>query len=126
METFKKDTRVFACKVGNFLKDNRKTIFSMGILFGAACVFGPDAMAANENYDSAFANMYGTMNKFQEFMTGPAPKAIGTIGIGMVGASWAFNIENQITKAGLRLFGGTGAAIGATNLISLAGTALVK
>lgn len=127
METLKMNkARVFAGKVGKFVKDNRRTILALSVLIGASCVLGPDAMAAKEDADDAFKNMVNTMNKFEEFMTGPVPKAIGTIGIGMVGASWAFNIENQITKAGLRLFGGTGAAIGASSLVGLAGTALIK
>lgn len=127
METLeKKNIKAIAGKTGKFLKDNRRTLLSLGILFGAACFFGPEAMATSANNDPAFNQIVAPMTKFETFMTGPVPKAIGTIGIGMVGASWAFNIENQITKAGLRLFGGTAAAVGASSLIGISGAALIK
>ena len=109
-----------------WLVKHRRTIAAFCVVAGAAAVFGPDVLAAESESVAGFEKLQEPMKKFKDFMVGPVPKAIGTMGIGMVGASWAFNIENQITKAGLRLFGGTAAGLGATSLVGIAGTFLVR
>jgi len=106
--------------IKKFVSENKVPMIQLGVMVAIAAV-SMDASFANDIGDVAgengFSTLTGPMNKMKNFMTGPAPKAIGTIGVGIAGASWALNIENQVTKAGMRLLGGTGAAIGAGSLL---------
>jgi len=109
--------------VKTFISKNRVPMVQCALMVGVVAV-GTDCALANSigsKVDNAGINsidaLINPMNNMMNFMTGPAPKAIGTVGIGIAGASWALNIENQITKAGMRLLGGTGAAIGGASVL---------
>ena len=104
-----------------FLKRNKGTFVQMGIIAGTVALMGDTTYAGlTGTSGSAFSVIETPLQNFQQFMTGSVPKAIGTIGCGIVGASWAMNIENQMTKAGMRVIGGTAAAMGAGSLIASA------
>lgn len=104
-----------------FLKRNKGTLVQMGIIAGTVAVMGDTTYAGlSASSGTAFSVIETPLQNFQTFMTGSVPKAIGTIGCGIVGASWAMNIENQMTKAGMRVIGGTAAAMGAGSLIASA------
>ena len=104
-----------------FLKRNKGTFVQMGIIAGTVAIMGNTTYAGlASGQGGAFGVIETPLQNFQTFMTGSVPKAIGTIGCGIVGASWAMNIENQMTKAGMRVIGGTAAAMGAGSLIASA------
>ncbi|WP_302359213.1 TrbC/VirB2 family protein [uncultured Mitsuokella sp.] len=104
-----------------FLKRNKGTFVQMGIIAGTVAIMGDTTYAGlASGQGGAFGVIETPLQNFQTFMTGSVPKAIGTIGCGIVGASWAMNIENQMTKAGMRVIGGTAAAMGAGSLIASA------
>ena len=103
-----------------FLKRNKGTFIQMGIIAGTVAIMGDTTYAGLKAGSGAFGVIETPLQNFQTFMTGSVPKAIGTIGCGIVGASWAMNIENQMTKAGMRVIGGTAAAMGAGSLIASA------
>ena len=108
--------KILAC-----LKHNKSTFVQMGIIAGTVAILGDTTYAGLSGTTStAFGVIETPLANFQSFMTGSVPKAIGTIGCGIVGASWALNIENQMTKAGMRVIGGTAAAMGAGSLIASA------
>ena len=104
-----------------FLKRNKGTFVQMGIIAGTVAIMGDTTYAGlASGQGGAFGVIETPLQNFQTFMTGSVPKAIGTIGCGSVGASLAMNIENQMTKAGMRVIGGTAAAMGAGSLIASA------
>ena len=104
--------------IKKFLSENKVPMLQLGIMAGVAVV-GDTSFAQDMNVGDG-GNMSVIVNplkNMQSLMTGPVPRAIGTIGVGLAGASWALNIENQVTKAGMRVIGGTGAAIGAGSFL---------
>lgn len=110
-------------KTKKFVKENKLQLFQISLMVGIAALSTDSALAnavgkAEGNADQAFNAITGPLDKMQTLMTGKVPAAIGTIGAGIAGASWAFNIENQMTKAGMRVIGGTGVAIGAESVLN--------
>ncbi len=54
------------------------------------------------------------LSRMENLMSEPVPKAIVTIGAATGAASWALNIENQITKTAMRVVGGGSVALSQT------------
>ncbi len=93
--------------VKNFLKDNCWTPARMGLAV-AAVVIMPDSVsyAQSGTTDDTISVITQPLSRMENLMAGPVPKAIVTIGAATGAASWALNIENQVTKTAMRVVGG--------------------
>ena len=106
-------------KAEKFLKENRWTLARIGLAV-AAVVIMPDSVsyAQTASASSNISVITDPLNRMETLMSGPVPKAIVTIGAATGAASWALNIENQITKTAMRVVGGGSVALGAATFIS--------
>ena len=59
----------------------------------------------------------GPLDTISKTMTGPVASAITTIGAVVFGASWAANVDSQVTKGAMRVAGGSAVALGGATLI---------
>ena len=64
------------------------------------------------------ATISGPLKKIEGFMSGTVGKSVATIGAVVFGASWAANIENQVTKSAMRIAGGGAIAVGGSSIIN--------
>ena len=106
-------------KVVNFVKENKWTLVRLGVM-AVAVGLVPDVSYA-QNTSTANGNITTIsepLTRMQNLMTGAVPTAIVTIGAALGGASWAMNIENQVTKMAMRVVGGSSVAIGAAGFIN--------
>ena len=106
-------------KVVNFVKENKWTLVRLGVM-AVAVGLVPDVSYA-QNTSTANGNITTIsepLTRMQNLMTGAVPTAIVTIGAALGGASWAMNIENQVTKTAVRVVGGGSVALGAAGFIS--------
>ena len=106
-------------KVVNFVKENKWTLVRLGVM-AVAVGLVPDVSYA-QNTSTANGNITTIsepLTRMQNLMTGAVPTAIVTIGAALGGASWAMNIENQVTKTAMRVVGGGSVALGAAGFIS--------
>ena len=105
--------------VKSFIKDNRWFLLRMGLVAATFAIMPDSAcFAEGEGGDSGITVITSPLEKMQNLMTGPVPKAIVTIGAAIGGASWALNIENQIVKTAMRVVGGGSVALAAGTFVS--------
>lgn len=104
-----------------FFTLDKKDVVQLALIAGVL-VMSSDVSFAQDANVQANASGMSTLSKpidnIREFMSGTVAKSFATIGAVVFGASWALNIENQITKAGMRIAGGSATAIGATSVIN--------
>lgn len=70
-----------------------------------------------QNKSNEISTLSTPLKAIEDFMTGTVGKSIATIGAVAFGASWAANIENQITKSAMRIGGGGAVAASAPVLL---------
>ena len=106
-------------KAAKFLKENRWTLARIGLAV-AAVVILPDSVsyAQSGTTDNTISVITQPLTRMENLMSGPVPKAIVTIGAATGAASWALNIENQVTKTAMRVVGGGSVALGAATFVS--------
>lgn len=106
-------------KAYKFLKENRWTLTRIGLAM-AAVILMPDSVsyAQSGTTDDTISVLTQPLSRMENLMSGPVPKAIVTIGAATGAASWALNIENQITKTAMRVVGGGSVALGAATFVS--------
>lgn len=106
-------------KAVKFLKDNGKTFAKLG-LAAAVIAIMPESVsyAQTASASSNISVITDPLNRMETLMSGPVPKAIVTIGAALGAASWALNVENQITKTAMRVVGGGSVALGAATFVS--------
>ena len=112
--------KITKADVKAFFTLDRKDVVQLAIMAGVI-IMGSDisfAQDANVSGTTSMSTLSTPINNIREFMSGTVAKSFATIGAVVFGASWAMNIENQITKAGMRIAGGSATAIGATNFIN--------
>ena len=109
----------FKSKAVKFLKENRWTLARIGLAV-AAVVIMPDSVsyAQSGTTDDTISVITQPLSRMENLMSGPVPKAIVTIGAATGAASWALNIENQVTKTAMRVVGGGSVALGAATFVS--------
>lgn len=109
----------FKSKVVKFLKENRWALTRIGLAV-AAVVIMPDSVsyAQSGTTDDTISVITQPLTRMENLMSGPVPKAIVTIGAATGAASWALNIENQVTKTAMRVVGGGSVALGAATFVS--------
>ena len=113
------DKAILKSKVKNFLKANRWTLVRIGLAAVTLAIM-PDSVsyAQSGTTDDTISVLTQPLSRMENLMSGPVPKAIVTIGAATGAASWALNIENQITKTAMRVVGGGSVALGAATFIS--------
>lgn len=106
-------------QVTKFLHENRWTLARIG-LAAAAVVILPDSVSYAQSgaTDDTISVLTQPLSRMESLMSGPVPKAIVTIGAAMGAASWALNIENQITKTAMRVVGGGSVALAAATFVN--------
>ena len=111
-----KDLKIKAKK---FLKENRWELTRISLAL-AAVVIMPDSVsyAQRGTTDDTISVITQPLSRMENLMSGPVPKAIVTIGAATGAASWALNIENQVTKTAMRVVGGGSVALGAATFVS--------
>ena len=108
--------------VMKFLRDWGPTIGQLAIMAGIALSADP-AMANTSNFNageiksSGLTTITGPLQTIRDTMTGPVASAITTVGAVVFGASWAANIDSQVTKGAMRVAGGSAVALGGAQLI---------
>ena len=109
----------FKSKAQKFFHNNRWTLARIGLAV-AAVVMMPDSVsyAQSGTTDDTISVLTQPLSRMENLMAGPVPKAIVTIGAATGAASWALNIENQITKTAMRVVGGGSVALGAATFVS--------
>lgn len=111
--------KAFKEKASKFLKENRWTLTRMGLAM-AAVILMPDSVsyAQSGTTDDTISVLTQPLSRMENLMSGPVPKAIVTVGAATGAASWALNVENQITKTAMRVVGGGSVALGAATFVS--------
>ena len=109
----------FKSKAAKFMSENRWTLARIGLAV-AAVVIMPDSVsyAQSGTTDDTISVITQPLTRMENLMSGPVPKAIVTIGAATGAASWALNIENQVTKTAMRVVGGGSVALGAATFVS--------
>ena len=115
----KESLKKIKSKTPKFLQENFQTLAKIGLAV-AAVVILPDSVtyAQTASASSNISVITEPLSRMETLMSGPVPKAIVTIGAATGAASWALNIENQITKTAMRVVGGGSVALGAATFIS--------
>lgn len=106
-------------KSKKFLKENSLVLTRITLAL-AAVVLMPDSVsyAQSGTTDDTISVITQPLSRMENLMSGPVPKAIVTIGAATGAASWALNIESQITKTAMRVVGGGSVALGAATFVS--------
>ena len=102
-----------------FVQENRWAMIRIMLVVAVVIIF-PDSVtyAQTGTTDDTIAVITKPLSRMESLMSGPVPKAIVTIGAALGAASWALNVENQITKTAMRVVGGGSVALGAATFIS--------
>lgn len=114
-----KTMKVYGQKAVKFVKSNKWMFIQMGLV-AVVMGFMPDSVtyAQSGTSDDTISVLTKPLSRMESLMSGPVPKAIVTIGAATGAASWALNIENQVTKTAMRVVGGGSVALGAATFIS--------
>lgn len=115
----KESLKKIKSKTQKFLQENFQTLAKIGLAVAAVIIL-PDSVtyAQTASASSNISVITEPLSRMETLMSGPVPKAIVTIGAATGAASWALNIENQITKTAMRVVGGGSVALGAATFIS--------
>ena len=118
---------------GKFVMENKMFCLQLGLMAATVIMMQDATLASNgvEQGDAAYEAgtikkesgntikaIEGPLNTMGQVMTGTVPKVIVTIGAAVGAASWAMNIENQITKTAMRVVGGGSIAAGAGSFLA--------
>ncbi|MBR3721358.1 MAG: TrbC/VirB2 family protein [Selenomonadaceae bacterium] len=106
---------------GKFVMENKLFCLQLAIMAGTVLLMQDASWANTDVYkdkvsagdSTKIRSIEGPLNKMAEVMSGPVAKGIVTIGAAVGAASWAMNIENQVTKTAMRVVGGGSVAAGA-------------
>lgn len=106
-------------QVIKFLRENRWTLTRIGLTAVALAIM-PDSVsyAQSGTTDDTISVLTQPLSRMENLMAGPVPKAIVTIGAAVGAASWALNVENQITKTTMRVVGGGSVALAAATFVN--------
>ena len=117
--------RITKADIKAFFTLDRKDVIQLAVM-AAVLISSQDSVlastTANKLEGAAAAATIDTINgplqKIEGFMTGTVGKSVATIGAVVFGASWAANIENQVTKSAMRIAGGGAIAVGGSSIIA--------
>lgn len=101
-----------------FFTLDKKDMVQLTIMAGIILMNQDVSLASDfQNKANQIETLSGPLEKIENFMTGTVGKSIATIGAVAFGASWAANIENQVTKSAMRIGGGGAVAASAPALL---------
>ena len=117
--------KITKADVKAFFTLDRKDVVQLAVM-AAVLILSQDGCLAHESGQKLQgATEKGTLDtigkplqNIEGFMTGTVGKSITTIGAVVFGASWAANIENQVTKSAMRIAGGGAIAVGGSSIIN--------
>ena len=111
--------KLYGNKAVKFVKENKWAFLQLGLV-AVVVGFMPDSVAYAQSgaSDDTISVLTKPLSRMESLMSGPVPKAIVTIGAATGAASWALNIENQVTKTAMRVVGGGSVALGAATFVS--------
>lgn len=119
MRSIFKMKKITKADVKAFFTLDRKDVVQLAIMAAVVLASSDVGFATDMNAkDGNIATLEGPLKKVRGFMEGTVGKSIATIGAICFGASWAANIENQITKSAMRIAGGGAIAVGGSSIIS--------
>lgn len=106
-------------QVTKFLRENRWTLAKIGVAAAVmAILLDSVSYAQSGTTDDTISVITQPLSRMENLMAGPVPKAIVTIGAAVGAASWALNVENQITKTAMRVVGGGSVALAAATFVN--------
>ncbi len=110
--------KITKADVKAFFTLDKKDMVQLTIMAGII-LMNQDVSLASEfqNKSNQIATLSTPLENIENFMTGTVGKSIATIGAVAFGASWAANIENQVTKSAMRIGGGGAVAASAPVLL---------
>lgn len=114
-----KSMKLYGQKALQFVTNNKGLFLQLGVMAAVIAVM-PDSVAYAQSgaADDTISVLTKPLSRMESLMSGPVPKAIVTIGAATGAASWALNIENQVTKTAMRVVGGGSVALGAATFVS--------
>ena len=114
-----KSMKLYGKKAIQFARNNKGMFLQLGMMAVVAGLM-PDSVAYAQSgaSDDTISVLTQPLSRMESLMSGPVPKAIVTIGAATGAASWALNIENQVTKTAMRVVGGGSVALGAATIVS--------
>ena len=114
-----KSMKLYGKKAIQFARNNKGMFLQLGMMAVVAGLM-PDSVAFAQSgaSDDTISVLTQPLSQMESLMSGPVPKAIVTIGAATGAASWALNIENQVTKTAMRVVGGGSVALGAATFVS--------
>ena len=114
-----KRVKLYGKKAAVFIGSHKGMFLQLGLMV-AVVGFLPDSVAYAQSgaADDTISVLTKPLSRMESLMSGPVPKAIVTIGAATGAASWALNIENQVTKTAMRVVGGGSVALGAATFVS--------
>ena len=114
-----KSMKLYGKKAVQFARNNKGMFLQLGMMAVVAGLM-PDSVAFAQSgaSDDTISVLTQPLSRMESLMSGPVPKAIVTIGAATGAASWALNIENQVTKTAMLVVGGGSVALGAATFVS--------
>ena len=114
-----KSMKLYGKKANQLARNNKGMFLQLGMMAVVAGIM-PDSVAFAQSgaSDDTISVLTQPLSRMESLMSGPVPKAIVTIGAATGAASWALNIENQVTKTAMRVVGGGSVALGAATFVS--------
>ena len=116
--------KITKADVKAFFTLDRKDMVQLAVM-AAVLLASQDVSLAHESSALSGAETSGTIDtigkplkNIEGFMSGTVGKSVATIGAVVFGASWAANIENQVTKSAMRIAGGGAIAVGGSSIIN--------
>ena len=113
--------KITKADVKAFFTLDKKDVVQLAVM-AAVLLASQDVSFASEagakaDFGGEIKSLSDPLQRIQTFMTGTVGKAVATIGAVTFGASWAANIENQITKSAMRIAGGGAIAVGGGGIV---------
>ena len=110
--------KITKADVKAFFTLDRKDVVQLAVM-AAVVLASSDVSFAKDMAatDKSIETIATPLEKIRGFMEGTVGKSIATIGAIVFGASWAANIENQVTKSAMRIAGGGAIAVGGSSII---------
>lgn len=100
------------------VKEHKEEIFTLSLMAVSLVLVQDTCSATQIGQSTTFANdvkitaIKQPLEVLETTLTGPIPKAVGTLGIITGAVGWGIGTEQQIVKYATRVAGGTGIAVG--------------
>ena len=126
MRSIFKMKKITKADVKAFFTLDRKDVVQLAVMAAVVCM-NSDLCSASSvetktltdaDTGATISTISTPLKTIEGFMSGTVGKSIATIGAVVFGASWAANIENQVTKSAMRIAGGGAIAVGGSSIIA--------